>query len=429
MKLLIKNGRLVDPSQQLDEIMDILVINGKVAKIEKNISQDEDTNLFDAKDKVVMPGLVDVHVHLREPGQEAKEDLISGTKSAAAGGLTTIACMANTNPVIDNAILVSGLKYKIQNEAIVNVEIIGAVTKSLAGKELAEIGDMSKAGAMAFSDDGYFVTSAKLFRNALGYASMFDKIIIVHAEDDTLRCEAHMNEGVTSMRLGLIGNPSVGEDIAVARDLMLAQDVGAKIHIAHVSTKGAVSLIREAKKNGVKVTAEASVHHLTLTDSMVEGYNTAAKVAPPLRTQEHIDALVEGLKDGTIDTIITDHAPHAFEEKDVDFCCAPNGFTGLETSVGVILTELYHTGKLSLLEIANLMSTNPAKIFNLNAGSLKVGSTADITILDLDKKWIVDRSKFYSRGKYTPFENKHCRGKAFATIIAGNIVMKDGVVL
>ena len=425
MKLLIKKARVVDPSQKLDAQKDILIEDGKIAKIADEIKA-ADAQTYDAKGLVAIPGIIDLHVHLREPGHEAKEDIITGTQAAAAGGVTTVLCMANTKPVIDSSILVSGLKERISREALVNVEITGAVTKGLEGKELAEMGDMAFAGALAFSDDGNFVTNSRIFRSALEYASIFDKTIIVHAEDESLRSTGYMNESATSTKLGIPGNPSVAEDIAVARDVMLAEYVGAKLHVAHVSSKGAVDIIRNAKKRGVKVTAEATVHHLTLTDSAVEGYNTAAKVAPPLRTMEHVEALRQGVKDGTIDAIVTDHSPHAFEEKDVEFRYAPNGFTGLETSVGVVLTDLYHTQVFTLNEIVNKMSVQPAKLYGLDAGSLKPGCKADITILDLDKEWDIDSSQFYTRGKFTPFEGKKCRGKAVATIVGGKIVMKDG---
>ena len=428
MKLLIKNARVVDPSQKLDAQKDILIENDKIVKIADEI-KDPVAEIYNAKGLVAIPGIIDLHVHLREPGHEAKEDIITGTQAAAAGGVTTVVCMANTKPPIDSAILVSGLKERIAREALVNVEIIGAVTKNIEGKELAEMGDMALAGALAFSDDGNFVANSRIFRSALEYASIFNKTIIVHAEDEFLRASGYMNESYTSTKLGIPGNPSIAEDIAVARDVILAEYVGARLHVAHVSSKGAIDIIRQAKKRGAKVTAEATVHHLTLTDSAVEGYNTAAKVAPPLRTMEHVEALRHGLKDGTIDAIVTDHSPHAFEEKDVEFRYAPNGFTGLETSMGVVLTDLYHSNVFTLNEIVDKMSVQPAKLFGLDGGSLKVGCKANITILDLEKKWTVDSSKFYTRGKFTPFEGKKCSGKAVATIINGKIVMKDGALL
>ena len=428
MKLLIKNGRIVDPSQEIDEVADILLAGGRVSRIASAI-EDQDAEIYDAAGLVVMPGVVDAHVHLREPGQEAKEDIISGTRAAAAGGVTTVACMANTLPVIDSSILVSGLKERIRREAVVNVEVIGAVTKGLAGKELAEMGDMAFAGVMAFSDDGRHVGNSRIFRSALEYASIFGKIIIVHAEDETLTANCFMHEGAASTRMGIPGIPAVAEDIAVARDIMLAEFTGARLHVAHVSSKGAVELIRQAKRRGVSVSGEASVHHLTLTDEAAAGYNAAAKVAPPLRTKEHVDAVRQGLKDGALDAIVTDHAPHAYEEKDVEFRYAPNGFAGLETSVAVILTDLYHTGLFTLGEIVDRMSVAPARIFSLDAGSLKAGARADVTILDLDKEWTVDSDKFYTRGRATPFDGKKCRGKAVAAIVSGKFVMKDGVVI
>ena len=426
MKLLIKAGRVVDPSQNLDKVMDILVEDGKVVEIAPVIEAATAT-VIDAAGLVVTPGLIDLHIHLREPGLEAKEDIISGTQAAAAGGFTTVACMPNTKPVVDNSIVISGLKERIGREAIVKVEVIGAVTKGQEGQELAEMGDMTFAGAMAFSDDGHYVQNAKLFSSALEYASIFDKTIISHAEDYKLS-DGYMHEGVVSARLGIPGLPAVAEDIAVARDILLAEYAKAKVHIAHVSTAGSTEIIRQAKKRGVKVTAEVAVHHLTLTDEACASFNTAFKVSPPLRDQVHVEALRAGLLDGTFDAIVTDHAPHAFEEKDVEFRYAPNGFAGLETSVGVVLTELYHTGVLSLTELVNKMSTQPAQVFGLERGSLKVGMPADITILDINKKWQVQSTKFYTRGKHTPYENKECVGAAVMTIVDGKIVMKEGVV-
>ena len=426
MKLLIKAGRVVDPSQNLDKVMDILVEDGKVVEIAPVIEAVTAT-VVDAAGLVVTPGLIDLHIHLREPGLEAKEDIISGTQAAAAGGFTTVACMPNTKPVVDNSIVISGLKERIGREAVVKVEVIGAVTKGQEGQELAEMGDMTFAGAMAFSDDGHYVQNAKLFSSALEYASIFDKTIISHAEDYKLS-DGYMHEGVVSARLGIPGLPAVAEDIAVARDILLAEYAKAKVHIAHVSTAGSTEIIRQAKKRGVKVTAEVAVHHLTLTDEACASFNTAFKVSPPLRDQVHVEALRAGLLDGTFDAIVTDHAPHAFEEKDVEFRYAPNGFAGLETSVGVVLTELYHTGVLSLTELVNKMSTQPAQVFGLERGSLKVGMPADITILDINKKWRVQSTKFYTRGKHTPYENKECVGAAVMTIVDGKIVMKEGVV-
>lgn len=426
MKLLIKQGRVVDPSQQLDAVMDILVQDGVVKELANNIDC-SDAEIVEAKGLVVTPGLIDVHTHLREPGLEAKEDIVSGTKAAAAGGVTTIACMANTRPPVDSSILVTGIKDRAAREGRVKVEVIGTVTKGMQGQELAEMGDMTFCGAMAFSDDGRYVSNSKLFASALEYVSAFGKRIISHAEEYKL-ADGYMHEGIISARLGIPGMPAVAEDIATSRDIMLAEYAGAKLHIAHVSTAGSTELIRQAKKRGVQVTAEVAIHHLTLTDERVIGFDTAAKVSPPLRDMKHVEAVRAGLLDGTFDAIVTDHAPHAFEEKDVEFRYAPNGFAGLETLVAVMLTDLYHTGIFPLQTLISKLTIEPSNVFDLNRGSLKVGMPADITILDLDKKWQIDSQKFYTKGKHSPYDKKQCQGAAVCTIVNGKIVMKDGVV-
>ena len=427
MKTLIKNGRIVDPSQQLDQVMDLLVEDGKIAEAAPHIDAAAD-EVFDATGLVVAPGFIDLHTHLREPGLEAKEDLVTGTMAAAHGGITRVACMPNTKPVIDSSIVVSGIQERAQKEGYVHVEVIGAITKGEKGKELSEMGDMAQHGVMGFSDDGHYVSSALVMNLAAQYVSAFDKPLIVHDIDEEMNHEGFMHEGAVSARLGVPGIPSIAEDICVARDAAIAEYTGAHIHIAHIASKGAVDIVRKAKAKGVNITCEVTVHHLTLTDEACAGYSTATRVSPPLRSRDHVEAMRAGLKDGTIDAIVTDHAPHAPEEKDVEFRYAPNGFCGLETSVGVILTELYHTGEFSINEIVNKMSTSPARIMNLDAGSLAPGKNADITILDLDREWTVDSSKFYTRGKVTPFNGKHCKGMAVATMVDGRFVMKDGVV-
>ena len=415
MKTLIKNGRVVDPSQNLDAVMDLLIEDGVVAAIDKNIEAAAD-EVYDASGLVVAPGL------------EAKEDIVTGTMAAAAGGVTTIACMPNTKPVVDNSIIVSGIKERAAREGYVNVEVIGAISKGEQGKELAELGDMAEKGAMAFSDDGHYVESSRLFLLAARYVSAFDKVLISHSIEEELNHEGYMHEGAVSARIGVPGIPYISEDIAVARDCIISEYTGAHVHIAHVASKGALDIIRRAKARGVNVTCEVTVHHLTLTDEACSTYSTATRVSPPLRSMDHVEACRQALKDGTADAIVTDHAPHAPEEKDVEFRYAPNGFTGLETSLGVILTELYHTGLFTINEIIDKMSTAPAHIFALNAGSLKVGSPADVTVIDLNKEWTVDNTKFYTRGNVTPFNGKHCKGKAVATMVAGKFVMRDGVV-
>ena len=428
MKLLIKGGRIINPAENMDTIGDILIEAGKITAIGQNLNAGE-AQIIDAAGLVVAPGLVDMHVHLREPGLEAKEDIASGTRAAAAGGFTTIACMPNTKPVVDNSIIVSGIMQRGQTEGVVNVKVIGALSKGLEGKELAEIGDMIQAGAVAISDDGGHLDSTCLLKTGLEYTGMFDRPVITHSEDEELAGEGFMHEGAVSAMLGIKGRPSVAEDIAVARDIMLAEYTGASLHIAHVSSKGAVELIRKAKERGVKVTAEATPHHLTLTDEELRSFNTAFKVNPPLRSADHVEALIAGLKDGTIDAIATDHAPHAFEEKDVEFRYAPSGFAGLETALGVILTGLYHTGRLSLMEVIRKMSVAPAKILGVASGDLKVGAPADIAIIDTEYKWSVDCIKFYTRGKHSPFEGRNLKGKSLITIVNGSIIMQNGEVL
>ena len=428
MKILIKNGRVVDPSQNLDKVCDLLVEDGKVKAIGNDLAC-EGAELFDATDKVVMPGIIDMHTHLREPGLEAKEDIVSGTKAAAAGGITTVACMPNTKPVIDSAVLVSGIKQQAEEESYANVEVVGAISKGEKGEELAEMGDMSIRGAVGFSDDGHYVKSSRLFLLAARYIQSFNKPLMCHAIEPELNAEGYMHEGTVSARIGVPGIPSISEDIAVARDCIVAEYTGAHVHICHVASKGAIDIIRQAKKKGVNVTSEVTVHHLTLTDEACADYNPAARVSPPLRSADHVEAMRQAVLDGTVDCIVTDHAPHAPAEKDVEFRNAPNGFCGLETSIGVVLTELYHTGIFDLKTIVSKMSCEPAKVFHLDRGTLKEGSRADITILDLNKEWVVDPSKFYTRGKFTPFEGKALKGKAVATILGGKFTMKDGVVI
>lgn len=370
-----------------------------------------------------------MHVHLRQPGQSGKETIKTGTQAAAAGGITRVATMPNTNPVIDKAIIVDGMKYKIEKEASVKVEVIGAISKNLAGEELSGMGGMAKAGVVAFSDDGRYVENSDFMRKAMEYASMFHKVIIDHCEEQRLVEGGQMHEGIVSNQLGLKGRPAVAEDIAVARDIFLAEATRTPVHIAHISTKNAVELVRQAKKRGVQVTAEATPQHLILTDEALRTYDPRFKVNPPLRSEDHRQAVVEGLKDGTIDAIVTDHAPHEWEEKDQEFNLAPSGFVGLETSVGAVLTYLYHTGAVDLMTIVNAMSTAQAKILGLDAGVIAEGKDADLTILDLDKEWTVDADKFYSKGKASPFDEMIFKGKAAATIVNGEFVMKNGEVL
>lgn len=428
MKLMLKSGRVISPANNYDEVSDVLIEDGKILAVGRDLAAD-DAEIIDASGLVVAPGLIDMHVHLREPGQEAKEDFASGTRAAAHGGFTRIACMANTKPVVDNAIIVNGLKERARQCGVVNVEIIGALSKGLEGRELAEIGDMATVGAAAFSDDGHYVDNAKLLVNALDYLRAYNKIIISHAEETTLVEDAYMNEGHRSAMMGVKGRPTVAEDIAVARDIMLAEYTDSRIHIAHISSKGAVEVVRQAKQRGVKVTAEVTPHHLTMTDELVNYYDTSTKVNPPLRSQADVDAMTVGLQDGTIDMIVTDHSPHAYEEKDVEYRFAPSGFPGLETSLGVVLTNLYHTGKLTINEVIEKMSAAPAKVFGLDGGKIEAGATADITLIDTEREWTVDAADFYTRGSHSPFVGQKLKGKAVLTMVGGRVVMKDNEII
>lgn len=427
MKVLLKGGRVMNPAADFDETADVLIENGKVAKIAKDIPTD-DADVYDVTGKLVTPGLIDLHVHFREPGQEAKEDFESGSKAAVAGGFTTVATMPNTNPVVDSAALVRSLKKRAEDVARCHVEIIGTVTKGQQGKELAELGDMVQAGAVAFSDDGHFDPTAKVLLNAYDYLHAFDKVIINHEEETSLVEDGVMNEGHRSAMLGMKGRPTVAEDIAVARDVMLAEYAGARVHVAHMSSARAVDIVRQAKKRGVRVTAEVTPQHLTMTDDCVNLYDSSTKINPPLRTQADCDALLAGLKDGTIDAIVTDHSPHAQEEKDREYMFAPSGFPGLETSLGVMLTDLYHAGKLDLKTIISKMTWEPAKVFKLDAGTLNVGSAADITVIDLDNEWVVDAKNFYTKGSHSPFIGRKFKGKAVMTFVDGKMMMRDGKV-
>lgn len=428
MKLLIKGGRVINPETKFDQIADVLVEDGKITAIDRTIAAD-DAKVYDAAGKIVTPGLIDLHVHFREPGQEAKEDFESGTKAAAAGGFTTVCTMPNTKPVVDTAADVRSLEKRAEDVAAVHVKIIGAVTKNQEGKELAELGDMIEAGAVAFSDDGHFDSTAKVLLNAFDYLHTFDKVIVNHDEEPSLVEDGVMNEGHRSAMLGMKGRPTVAEDIAVARDIMLAEYAGSRVHVAHISSARAVDIVRQAKKRGVRVTAEVTPQHMTMTDECVNLFDTSTKINPPLRAQKDCDALVEGLKDGTIDAVVTDHSPHAQEDKDREYIYAPSGFPGLETSLGIMLTDLYHTGKLDLPLIVSKMSYEPAKVFNLEAGTLAVGKNADITVIDPELSWTVDDSKFYTRGSHSPFVGRKLKGKAVLTVVDGKIVMQDGEVL
>ena len=426
--ILLQGGRVINPENHFDAIADVWVEGGKIKAIGKDLAA-VGVEIVDVSGKIVTPGLIDMHVHLREPGQEAKEDFVSGSRAAAAGGYTTIATMPNTKPVIDNLALVRSMQARAKEAGIVHIEIIGAVTKGQKGEELAELGDMAQAGAIAFSDDGHFVRSSRVMLNALDYLRAFGKIIINHDEEPSLVEEGVMNESHRSAMLGMRGRPTVAEDIAVARDILLAEYADAPVHVAHISSARSVDLVRDAKKRGVKVTAEVTPQHLTMTDEMVNLFDSSTKINPPLREKKDVEAVLAGLKDGTIDMIVTDHSPHAEEEKDREYIYAPSGFPGLETALGVLLTDLVQTGKLDLMQMIEKMTWEPARIFGLNAGTIKEGMPADITVIDTEKAWTVDAKEFYTKGSHSPFAGRELRGRAVLTMVEGRIVMRDGKIV
>ncbi len=428
MKLLIKNGHIVDAKTGLNRISDILISDGLIAQIGEQLDS-TGCEIIDAKGMYVLPGLVDAHCHLRDPGLEYKEDIETGTRSAAAGGFTSIACMPNTKPVLDNEAMIKYVINKAKSDGVVNVYPIGTISKGLKGEELSEIGELKFSGAVAISDDGRPVANSSLMKKAMQYASMFDITIISHCEDLDLVDGGLMNEGYQSSVMGLKGNPAPAEEVMIARDLILAEYTQATIHIAHVSTELGVDLIRNAKRRGVKVTAETCPHYFSLTDKACEGFNTNAKVNPPLRTQKDVDAIIEGLKDGTIDIIATDHAPHHIDEKNVEFMQAANGLVGFETALALAITNLVKPGHLTIEDICKKMCLNPARMLGLSKGSIEVGATADIVIFDTEEQFTVEVSKFYSKSKNSPFDGFTLYGQPSYTIVGGATVMREKVVL
>jgi len=428
MKILIKGGHVLDFKTGLDGVFDVLIEDGKVVEIGNNLEL-ANGDLIDAEGKYVIPGLVDAHCHLRDPGYEYKEDIETGTRSAAMGGFTSVACMPNTNPVIDNESVVRYILNKAKQDGLINVYPIGAISKGLKGEELAEIGELKFAGAVAISDDGKPVRSSSLMKKALQYASMFDITVISHCEDPELSDEGVMNEGYQSTIHGLKGIPSAAEAIMVSRDLILAEYTNTHIHIAHVSTELSVDLIRNAKKRGVKVTAETCPHYFSLTEDACEGFNTLAKVNPPLRTKKDVDAVIEGLRDGTIDIIATDHAPHHMDEKNVEFNVAANGMVGFETALPLAITYLVKPGILTMMDLVEKMCYNPSRILGLNKGTIEVGRTADITIVDINDEYTVDINKFKSKSKNSPFHGFKLKGSVVYTIVNGNVVVREKVLL
>ncbi len=423
MKILVKSGRVIDPVNNLDGKFDILIAEGKIKKIAREL-ENENCEVIDVGGSVVLPGLIDMHTHLREPGFEEKETIISGCEAAAAGGFTSIACMPNTSPVADNPATVEYIKSKA-NSGVVNVYPIGSITKKSAGKELAEIGFLAEEGVRALSDDGNPVKSSEIMRRAMEYASCFDMTIIDHCEDRDLVGEGVMNEGYYSTILGLKPIPAAAEEIMIARDIILAELTGAKLHIAHLSTERGMEMVLAAKEKGLNVTAEVTPHHLTLTDRAVMGYDPDTKVSPPLRSREDVEALKRGIKEGLIDVIATDHAPHTFEDKLGEFDYAENGISGLETALALIHDKLIKNNIIEWQGVVKLMAVNPYRILDIKFSGIKEGAIADLTVFNSRKKWTVDVKKFKSKGKNTPWKNEELTGKPLMTIVAGKVVYDD----
>ena len=420
MKLCIKSGRIIDPAMKIDGILELLIEDKKIAGIYACGTAPKADREIDAKGKLVFPGLVDLHTHLREPGYAHKETIRTGTIAGVRGGFTTLCCMANTNPVNDCMIVTDFILKKAEQEGACTVYPIGSVTKAMEGKELAPFGMLKEAGCVAFSDDGLPIMNSLVFRRALEYAKNFDMPIVSHCEDINLCDSGVMNEGVTSTSLGLRGIPSASEEIMVARDLIIADYISGKLHLAHISTKGSIELIRQAKARGVKVTAETCPHYFSLTEEEATEYRTFAKVNPPLRTEADIDAIKEGLKDGTIDVIATDHAPHHIDDKTAEFDNSPSGISGLETALSVSL-GLVEEGILSLNELVEKMAWKPALIFNLTKGTLQEGADADVVVVDPEEEYIVDPKTFLSMGRNTPFIGRKFKGRAVLTISMGRV--------
>ena len=428
--LLIKNGRVIDPATNTDAVKDILIEDGKIKAIKSEIrnpksEKNSKLQIIDAKGKLVLPGLIDMHCHLRDPGQPDKETIASGTKAAALGGFTTICCMANTNPPVDNPAIVKYVRNKAETDGVVNVFPIAAVTRELKGEVIAEMGTMLEAGAIAFSDDGQPIMNATMMRLALEYARQFEVPIIAHCEDRNLAHDGAMNESALSTAIGLPGIPALAEEVMVARDIKLAQEFG-RVHLAHLSSAKSIELVRQAKKNKIAITAETCPHYFSLTEAACRDYDTNAKVNPPLKGEKDLAAVIRGLKDGTIDVIATDHAPHNIESKNVEFNRAAFGLVGLETALALVLTKLVGTKILSLKKAIAKMTIAPAKVLGLNKGTLKVGADADVTIVDPKAEWTVDPNKFASKSKNTPFTGWKLKGQVLYTIVGGKIIVKDG---
>ncbi len=420
--MLLRNGRVIDPSRGLDQTADVLVVDGKIAGIGPGLGAPDDAEIRDVRGLVVAPGLVDVHVHLREPGNEDEETVASGARAAVAGGFTAVCAMPNTDPVTDNQAAVGFIVRQSVRAGLARVYPIGAVSVGQKGERLAEFGEMVGAGAVAVSDDGKPVVSGHLMRTALEYARTFHIPVADHCEEPTLAAGGAMHEGLVATRLGLKGIPAAAEEIMVARDILLAEHTGGHVHLCHMSTRGSVELIRRAKERGIRVTAEVTPHHLTLTDAACEQYDTHAKMNPPLREPADIAALGQGLQQGVIDCIASDHAPHAYDEKEAAFDEAPFGIVGLETAFGVVHTALVQGGVLTLPQLLARMSAVPAEVFHLPGGTLALGAVADVCVLDVTAPWVVHSAEFQSKSRNTPFAGRELVGRAAVTLVAGRVV-------
>ncbi len=425
MKTLIKQARVINPVSGEDRQADLLVDGETIAQIAPSIS-DADADVIDAEGLWLLPGLVDVHVHLREPGNEGKETIATGTRAAAAGGVTSVVCMGNTNPPIDNKTGVDFILERVKETGCVRVYPVGVVTKGMQGTDISPFGEMLEAGAVALTDDGRSVSDPQVLRRAMEYSTIFGVPIISHAEDSSLTDGGHINDGVMSVKLGMIGSPREAESIHVARDLLLAKMTGAHLHIAHVSTADSVDLIRFYKKKGVHVTAEVTPHHLTLTEEAVEHFNTDAKMSPPLRTKEDQDALYEGIIDGTIDCIATDHAPHKASEKNVEFTMAPHGVIGLETLLPLLMGRIRERSGLGMLPLLSLVTDKPAGIMNLPGGKIEAGGPADLTLWNPEPVYVIDKSSFLSKSRNTPFDGWEVQGRVERTFAGGSQVYQYG---
>ena len=453
--LLLTGGRVIDPANHFDARAEVLILNGKIAAVGNVLPAPADIPRLDATGKIVCPGLIDLHVHFREPGQTAKETIASGAAAAARGGFASVVCMPNTSPAIDKAGTVALIHERAAQAGLVNVFVAGTITKNIAGEELSPIGSLKKAGVVAITDDGHCVQNNELMRRACEYAKMFDLPVMDHCQDYPLVTDGVMNEGYWSVALGLRGWPSAGEEMIVARNILLAELTGTRIHCQHLSAAGSVALIREAKKRGVPVSGEACPHHFTLTDAAVAGsekfwaadgqsllaagagsreglpawpaYDTNFKMNPPLRSARDREAILEGLADGTIEILCSDHAPHCDYEKEVEFDYAPFGITGLETELALSLMQLVHTNRMSLADMLAKFTVNPARLLNLNRGTLSVGAAADVTVLDPDCEWVFQPGTSASKSKNSPFFGWKLKGKAVATVVAGKTVWSERV--